>query len=157
MSAKNFAMKKAYILLSVIFLMLVVGFWLSFSFINSSYTSRTLSDTYTYLQAKIIADNAKELSKYFLYQAKKDGKQCLNSIIFSYPSINDRVKIDYFYAFAKCKNDHLVEINKDANLSKDGIIIVSVSVVLNQNSSVNEEIVVQKNLRLLAKENFWKP
>lgn len=150
-------MKRAYILLSVIFVVTMVGLWLSASFTSSSYAARILTDTYAYLQARILAQNSKNLAKYFLYLAKKEGKQCLNSITFSYPGPNDKVRMDYFYTIAECKNHQLQKINPDANLSKDGVIIVSVGVALRQNLSVNEEIFVQKTLRLLAKESFWKP
>lgn len=150
-------MKKAYILLSVMFLVALVSFWFSLSLTTSSYTPRILSDTQDYLQARILAHNSKELAKYFLYKAKKDGKECLNSITLSYPSHEDKIRIDYFYALAECKNYKLHQINNDANLSKDGVITISVNIALHQNNAVNEEILVHKNLRLLARENFWKP
>lgn len=148
-------MKKAYILLSVIFLTTFIAFWISLSFTFSSYTPRFLRDTFYYIEANILAQNAKELAKYFLYEAKNQGKQCLNSITLHYPKADDRINIEYFYPIAECKNFKILSLNKDANLSKDGLIIAYVSIALNTDSKVNDEIFVNKKVLLWTKENFW--
>ncbi|MCR2062664.1 hypothetical protein [Campylobacter helveticus] len=149
-------MKKAYILLGVIFLVIFVGFLLSVGLNISSYTPRFLKDSYAYIQAKILSFNAKELAKYALFQAKKEGFECLNFINFSYPSAANKIKIEYFYTIAECQNNRLVNLNPDANLSKHGVIVVNISVAY-QNEAVNEEIFINEKLRLIAKEEFWKP
>ncbi|MBS4236106.1 hypothetical protein [Campylobacter vulpis] len=150
-------MKKAYVLLGVVFLTLFVGFSISVGLNISSYTPRFLKDSYAYTQAKILRTNTKELAKYALFQAKKEGFECLNSISFSYPNVKDKIKFEYFYAFAECQNGRLININSDANLSKDGVIIVNISVFSKLNEGVNEENFINEKLRLVAKENFWTP
>ncbi|ELH3500297.1 hypothetical protein RPZ72_001378 [Campylobacter upsaliensis] len=150
-------MKKAYVLFGVVFLTLFVGFLMSVGLNISSYTPRFLKDNYAYTQAQILRSNAKELAKYALFQAKKEGFECLNSISFSYPSVKDKIKLEYFYAFAECQKGRLINVNPDVNLSKDGVIIVNISVFSKLNEGVNEEILINEKLRLVAKENFWMP
>ncbi len=150
-------MKKAYVLLSVVFLVILLGFYIHLNLNLSSYASRTLKDTHLYLQAKILAHSAKELAKYFLYEAKKQNKECLNFVSFNYPSAQDTVRIDYFYPIAVCENFKLKQINKDANLCKDGIIIANISVRLNAHKGVNEEIFINQKAFIHAKKEFYEP
>ncbi len=150
-------MKKAYVLLGVLFLVFLIAFYLQLNFNISSYASRTLKDTRLYLQAKILAQNAKELAKYFLYEAKKQNKECLNSISFNYPSTRDSVNIAYFYPVASCENFKLTQINKDANLSKDGVILVNISISLNAQKGVNDEIFINEKAFIYPKQEFYEP
>ncbi|TKX31734.1 hypothetical protein [Campylobacter estrildidarum] len=146
-------MKKAYILITLVFLISFLGFWLSLNTTISSYTPRFIRDSYYYLQAQILIDE--KLAKYLLYKAKLENKECLNSITLNYPNPNDKIKIDYYYPIAQCQNFKLVSINQDANLSKDGVIIVHISVALNSQKGVNDEILINKTFILQAKESFW--
>lgn len=157
LTKKALSVKKAYILLNVVFLILLLGFYLGFNLNLSSYAPRLLKDTHLYLQAKILAHDSKELAKYFLYRAKKENKECLNSVSFHYPKSDDTIRIDYFYAIATCENFKFTELNKDANLSKDGVIIANISVALNSNKGVNEEIFINQKSFIYPKENFYKP
>lgn len=95
-------MKRAYILLSLVFLISALGIWLSLNITTSSYIPRFVKDAYYYLQAQILADE--KLVKYLLYQAKLDGKECLDSITLHYPNLNDKIKIQYHYPIAQCKS-----------------------------------------------------
>lgn len=146
-------MKKAYVLLSTIVILTLLAFLMSFSFSLASYVPRAIKDSYFYIRANIIAQNSKELSKYLLYKAKQEGKECLASTSFSYNK--NIIKIEYFYALTECKNFKFGEFNQDANLSKGGVIIVNVSVYA-PNDFVNEEIFVSKKFYLYPKENFWQ-
>lgn len=149
-------MKKAYILLSVVFLIISLGFYILLNLNLSSYAPRVLKDTHLYLQAKILARSSEELAKYFLYKAKEENKECLNSVSFNYPSLKDTIRIDYLYPIATCENFELRWINPDANLSKDGVIVVNISVALNSHGEVNEEIFINQKTFIYTKESFWK-
>jgi len=155
MLGKNFIMKKAYILISVVILITMIGFFMSFQLNNSSYNQRILTDTYHYLQARILARSSKELAKFFLYAAKNEGKECLNFISFNYPKANDTIRFDYLYPLGECENFRFKNLNQDANLSKDGVIIVNISIALNSNKNVNEEIFVNQKFFINTKEAFW--
>lgn len=147
-------MKKAYILLSVIILTTFIALWISLNLNISAYTPRAFLDTYDYLQAKIYTHDAKELAKYFLYKAKEENKECLE-----YAQIEHEkavLRVDYLYPIAECENFKLKNINPDANLSKDGIIILNISVAINSNTHVNEEIFINKKSFLQTRESFWK-
>lgn len=146
-------MKKAYILITLIFLISFLGFWLSLNTTLLSYIPRFIRDTYYYLQAQILID--KKLAKYLLYKAKLEDKECLNSIVLNYPNLNDRIQITYHYPIAQCENFKLISINQDANLSKNGIIIAHINVALNSQKGVNDEILINKSFILRTKENFW--
>lgn len=146
-------MKKAYILITLIVLISFLGFWLSLNTTLLSYTPRFIRDTYYYLQAQILIDE--KLAKYLLYKAKLENKECLNSITLNYPNPNDQIQITYYYPIAKCEDFKLISINQDANLSKDGIIIAHISVALNSQKGVNDEILINKTFILHTKENFW--
>ncbi|MCX2682923.1 hypothetical protein OQH60_03475 [Campylobacter sp. MIT 21-1685] len=148
-------MKKAYILLSVIFFTILISFCINFNFILSNYSPRFVRDTFYYLKANILIQNAKELAQYLLYEAKNQGKECLNSITLNYPKTNDRLNIEYFYPIAECKNFKITALNTDANVSKDGLVIAYVSIALNQNTNVNDEIFLNKRVLLWTKEDFW--
>lgn len=158
MSAKEaLSMKKAYILLSTIFLIIFLGFYIALNLHLSSYVPRLIKDTHLYLQARILAHSSKEFAKYFLYEAKKENKECLNFVSFNYPTLEDTIRIDYFYPLGMCENFKLKQINTDANLSKDGIIIANISVALNSNKGVNEEIFINQKVFIYPKENFYEP
>ncbi|EKF2455025.1 hypothetical protein ACMF7L_001223, partial [Campylobacter jejuni] len=45
--------------------------------------------------------------------------------------------------------------NPDANLSKDGVIIAHISITLNRDKNVNDEILLTKSIIIYPKENFW--
>ncbi|EGQ5349937.1 hypothetical protein I4J68_000324 [Campylobacter coli] len=98
-------MKRAYILLSLVFLISALGIWVSLNITTSSYIPRFVKDAYYYLQAQILADEK--------------------------------------------------AINKDANLSQDGIIIAHMSIALNTQKNVNDEILINKTFILHTKESFW--
>lgn len=44
--------------------------------------------------------------------------------------------------------------NPDANLSKDGVIIAHISIALNRDKNVNDEILLTKSIIIYPKENF---
>ncbi|TEY03533.1 hypothetical protein [Campylobacter sp. US33a] len=144
-------MKKAYALLASISLLIVFIFFISLSLQMSSYYPRQIKDLYLYIQANILATNAKELAKYFLYIAKKQNKECLERVEFNYPNAQSIIRIDYFYSVATCKNYSLAPINQDINLSKDNVINVNISIYLNKDKEVNEEIFINKKLILFPK------
>ncbi|MPV78280.1 hypothetical protein [Campylobacter hepaticus] len=146
-------MKKAYILFWTIFLILLISLWMSLSLNISNYTPKIIQDSYYFLQAQILSQNAIEFSKYFLYKAKEENKECLNDIHFNYAKA--LIKIKYFYPLSECINFKFSHFNKDANLSKDGIIIAHISIALNSNKNVNDEIILTKDIILYPKENFW--
>lgn len=77
-------MKKAYILIWTVFLILLISLWMSLNLNISNYTPKMIQDTYYYLQAQILSHNTKEFSKYFLYKAKQENKKCLDKITFNY-------------------------------------------------------------------------
>lgn len=56
-------MKKAYVLIWTIFLILLISLWMSLT-LN---TPKIIQDSYYYLQAQILSHNATQFSKYFLY------------------------------------------------------------------------------------------
>ncbi|EAI3303464.1 hypothetical protein OHY37_000397, partial [Campylobacter jejuni] len=60
-------MKKAYVLIWTIFLILLISLWMSLTLNISSYTPKIIQDSYYYLQAQILSHNATQFSKYFLY------------------------------------------------------------------------------------------
>lgn len=41
------------------------------------------------------------------------------------------------------------------NLSKDGVIIAHISIALNRDKNVNDEILLTKSIIIYPKENFW--
>ncbi|HEE0025827.1 TPA: hypothetical protein R6S78_001802, partial [Campylobacter jejuni] len=112
-------MKKAYVLIWTIFLILLISLWMSLTLNISSYTPKIIQDSYHYLQAQILSHNATQFSKYFLYQAKQENKECLDNIYFNYTKA--LIKIKYFYPIAQCVNFKFSNFNPDANLSKDGV------------------------------------
>ena len=146
-------MKKAFVLIWLIFLIILLGTGISLSLNNTSYIPKLIKHSYDYLQAQILIHNAKEFSKYFLYQAKKENKQCLNAIHFNYAQA--LIKIKYFYPLAQCKDFQFSTFNKDANLSRDGLILVHISIALSNDKNVNDATILTKNLLLYPKENFW--
>ncbi len=147
-------MKKAYILAISLLLLVFVSFFVVINLQISSYTPRFVRDLQLYTQAQILARGGKDFAKYFLMQAKKQGAQCLNFAHFHYPSAKDSIRIDFFYPLAQCENGRLIHANTDANLSKDNIIIINISVLLNADSAVNEEIFVNNKAFLYPNEEF---
>ncbi|HEC1780433.1 TPA: hypothetical protein R1725_001571 [Campylobacter lari] len=89
--------------------------------------------------------DAKELSKYFLYQAYLEGKECLKEYNFEYNNI--KIRIDYTYPLGECKGYKL--ITNDTNAKS--IIAVNISVLLNDNKAVNEEVFLQKSFFVYPK------
>ena len=147
-------MKKAYILLTSLLLLVLVSFFAVFSLQISSYVPRQVKDLSLYVQAQLLARNSLNLAKYFLVQAKKQGKECLNFSQFHYPKDKDLIRIDYFYPLRQCENGRLIHTNADVNLSKDNVIIVNIGVLLNADKGVNEEIFVNKKELLYPNEDF---
>lgn len=74
----------------------------------SSYTPKIIQDSYYYLQAQILSHNATQFSKYFLYQAKQENKECLDNIYFNYTKA--LIKIKYFYPIAQCVNFKIFQL-----------------------------------------------
>ncbi|ECP8638143.1 hypothetical protein NF804_000255 [Campylobacter jejuni] len=146
-------MKKAYVLIWTIFLILLISLWMSLTLNISSYTPKIIQDSYYYLQAQILSHNATQFSKYFLYQAKQENKECLDNIYFNYTKA--LIKIKYFYPIAQCVNFKFSNFNPDANLSKDGVIIAHISIALNRDKNVNDEILLTKSIIIYPKEIFW--
>lgn len=130
-------MKRAYVLLMSLILLVCVSFFVVMNLQISSYTPRLIKDLSLYIQAQILAQNSKELAKYFLTQAQKQGKDCLKFVQFHYPKPSDTIRIDYFYPLQECAN-------LDLNSSKENPVIINISVLLNANNAVNEEIFVNK-------------
>lgn len=155
LTEKALPMKRAYILLSVVSLITLLGFYITLNLNLSSYAPRTLKDTRLYLQAKTLARSSRELAKYLLYKAKERNKECLNSVGFNYPNPKDIVKIDYFYPIGICEDFKLKQTNPDANLSKDGLIIANISIALNPNKGVNEGIFINQKAFIYTREEFW--
>lgn len=147
-------MKKAYILAMSVPLLVSISFFVVANLRLSSYAPRFVRDLSLYTQAQILASKGKEFAKYFLVEAKKQGAECLNFARFHYPSAKDSVRIDYFYPLRECENGRFTHTNADANLSKDNIIIINISVLLNADSAVNEEIFVNKKAFLYPNEEF---
>ncbi|EAH6212801.1 hypothetical protein CV320_01250, partial [Campylobacter jejuni] len=78
---------------------------------------------------------------------------CLDNIYFNYTKA--LIKIKYFYPIAQCVNFKFSNFNPDANLSKDGVIIAHISIALNRDKNVNDEILLTKSIIIYPKENFW--
>lgn len=137
-------MKKAMILpLALIFFVIISFICLNFLRF-SAHTPNFVKNMHSYSQTQILRKNAKELAKYLLFVAKNQGKDCLESLSLNYPKADDIAKFEFFYPLAKCENFTLTELNHDANLSKDKLIIVHFSHLLHANSlnerGVNDEI-----------------
>ncbi len=130
-------MKRGYILVMSLLLLVFVSFFVVFWLRLSSYTPRHIRDLSLYTQAQILAHDSVNLAKHFLSEAKKQGKDCLTFAQFNYPQSADIVRIDYFYPLQECVNSHFAHANKDANLSKDNAIIINISVLLNAGGAVN--------------------
>lgn len=147
-------MKRGFILLMSLLLLVFVSLFVVLNLQISSYTPRHIRDLSLYTQAQILASNSLNLAKHFLIEAKKQGKECLNYAQFHYPKPKDIVRIDYFYPLQECENFRFIGTNADANLSKENIIIINISVLLNADSAVNEEIFVNKKAFIYPNENF---
>lgn len=147
-------MKKAYILVMSLILLVFVSFFVVFNLQISSFVPRYIKDLSLYMQAEILSKDFKELAKYVLVEAKKQGKECLNFVELNYPKQKDIIRVDYFYPLRECVNSRFIHTNKDANLSKDNIIIINISVLLNADNGVNEEIFVNKKAFIYPNENF---
>lgn len=141
-------MKRAYVLLMSLILLVCVSFFVVMNLQISSYTPRLIKDLSLYIQAQILAQDSKELAKYFLTQAQKQGKDCLNFVQFHYPKPNDTIRIDYFYPLQECVNLRFVDLNS----SKENFAIINISVLLNADNAVNEEIFVNKKALIRLNE-----
>ena len=64
------------------------------------------------------------------------------------------MRIDYFYPLQECENGRLTHTNADANLSKDNVIILNISILLNAGEAVNDEIFINKKAYIYPNENF---
>ena len=147
-------MKRGFVLLMSLILLVFVSFVAVLSLQISSYAPRQIKDLRLYTQAQILAHNSVDLAKYLLVKAKAQGQECLNFTQFHYPSAKDSVRIDYFYPLQECENGRLIHTKADVNLSKDNVIIVNISVLLNADKGVNEEIFVNKKELLYPNEDF---
>lgn len=147
-------MKRGFVLLMSLILLVFVSFVAVLSLQISSYSPRQIKDLRLYTQGQILAHNSVDLAKYLLVKAKAQGQECLNFTQFHYPSAKDSVRIDYFYPLQECENGRLIHTNADVNLSKDNVIIVNISVLLNADKGVNEEIFVNKKELLYPNEDF---
>ena len=147
-------MKRGFILLMSLLLLVFISFFVVLNLQISSYTPRHIRDLSLYTQAQTLAQNSLNLAKYFLLEAKKQGKECLDYAEFHYPKPKDTIRIDYFYPLQECENGRFTHTNTDANLSKNNAIIINISVLLNADSSVNEEIFVNRKEVLYPNEDF---
>lgn len=145
-------MKKGFLLFVCIITLIFVSFFTLFAVNKSAYIPKHIKNVFLYTQAKILSENSKELAKYFLYEAKSQGKQCIDKVKFKYE--NAQILIQYLYPLRECINFSFTDTNKDANLSKDNIIISNISVLLNEGSGVNEEIFINENIFLYPDDNF---
>ena len=118
-------MKKSYILFSSFLISL--SFMSLFVFLSfyTSYIPRYSNDVYKYTQAKILLNDTKELSKYFLYLSIQKNEKEPKNINFKYPNDNTIINIDYFYP-------------------KDKKYAIINSSVFIKNYNVNEEIYLNK-------------
>lgn len=121
--------KNAYILPFALFALSFLSFLILIKLELSSYTPRFNKDLKTYLQAEILSFQAKDLAKYLLTEAKNQGKECLNYTNLNYPRAWDIMEFEFFYPLAECENFKLKNLNKDANLSQQNIIAVSVNIL----------------------------
>ena len=147
-------MKRGFVLLMSLILLVFVSFVAVLSLQISSYTPRQIKDLRLYTQAQILAHNSVELAQYLLVKAKAQGQECLNFTQFHYPSAKDSVRIDYFYPLQECENGRLTHTNADTNLSKDNVIILNISILLNAGKAVNDEIFINKKAYIYPNENF---
>ncbi|ECW8953913.1 hypothetical protein F5R70_00425 [Campylobacter lari] len=138
-------MKKSFAMVYTISFILFISFVMTFVIKISSYSPRIMKDLTLYTQGKILLHDAKELSKYFLHQAYLEGKECLNEYNFEYNNI--KIRIDYAYPLGECKGYKLIA--NDANAKS--IIAVNISVLLNDNKAVNEEVFLQKSFFVYPK------
>ncbi|OCX42263.1 hypothetical protein A7X81_03475 [Campylobacter ornithocola] len=138
-------MKKSFAMIYTIFFILFISFVLIFIVKIASYSPRIIKDLALYTQGKILLHDTKELSKYFLYQAFLEDKECLNEYNFEYNSI--KIRIDYAYPLGECKNYKLVA--NYANVKS--IVAVNISVLLNSDKAVNEEVFLQKSFFIYPK------
>lgn len=147
-------MRRAYILLLSLILLIFVSFVVVFNIDKSSYLPKYLKNTFLYIQAKSLAKDSVELAKYFLYEAKRMNLECLDTVELNYPSKDDVILLQYFYPLRECKNNKFTYTNQDANLSKDNIIVVNISVLLKPILGVNEEVFVNKKAFLYPNKDF---
>ncbi|WP_291952874.1 hypothetical protein [Campylobacter sp.] len=143
-------MKKSFVMVYVVFLIMSIAFLSLFVVKISSYSSRIMKDFILYTQGKILLYDSKEMSKYFLYEARKEGKECLKNINFTYN--NAIMRLDYVYPLAECIDEKIISSYKQAN----SIIAVNASVLLNSNKEVNEEIFLQKSFFIYPKFDKYK-
>ncbi|MBX2078150.1 hypothetical protein I9T54_01165 [Campylobacter peloridis] len=138
-------MKKSFIMFYTIFFILFISFLCFFIIKLSSYPPRIIKDFAFYTQAKILLHNSKELSKYFLYQAYNEKKECIETIYFQYA--NSKIRLDFVYPLGECKNAKF-KANYDNAMS---IVAVNASVLINDNKGVNEEIFLQRSFFIYPK------
>ncbi|WP_279176681.1 hypothetical protein [Campylobacter insulaenigrae] len=143
-------MKKSFVMIYVVFLVIFISFLSMFIVKTLSYSSRIMKDYIFYTQGKILLYDFKEISKYFLYEAKKEGKECLENLKLNYNGI--LISIDYIYPLAKCINEKVISNYQQA----DSIIAVNIGILLNTDKGVNEEIFLQKSFFIYPKFDKYK-
>lgn len=143
-------MKKSFAMIYTIFLIIFVSFMVLFAIKIASYPPRIMKDLIFYIRGEIILFDAVELSKYFLYEARTQDKECLDEIKFKYNQAV--VKIDYVYPLAKCDNEKIITDYENPN----SIIAINVSVLLNANQGVNEEVFLQKSFFIYPKFDEYR-
>lgn len=169
-------MKKAYILIASLVLLVFLSAFMLANIHISSYAPRFAKDMKLYTQAEILGDDAPALARYFLSEAKKQGKDCLEFVEFNYPQTPfsqalpsksskktagaldaskgaNVLRFDFFYPLKSCENGLFVGKNADTNLSANAVVLVNFSVLLNANTAVNEEIFLNRKFVLYETEN----
>lgn len=137
-------MKKGFILLASLFLSTSVALIACLALYISDYNPRLIRDLQASVQASILQDDLVELSKYFLYEARKKGLACIRQIRFSYPNKDDIISLDYVYPLGSCDDfGRLRALYK--NISPLKIVMLNSSVSLRTDYGVNEGIFKQKS------------
>ena len=170
-------MKKAYILVASLALLVFLSVFMLANIHISSYAPRFAKDMKLYTQAEILGDDAPALARYFLQVAKNQGKDCLSFVEFNYPqapfsqgvsSKNTKkstttstldtskganvLRFDFFYPLKTCENGLLRGTNADTNLSANAVVLVNFSALLNANTAVNEEVFLNRKFVLYETE-----
>lgn len=157
-------MKRGFILVASLLVLMIASLIGSLSLHILNYKPRQYRDLKAYVQASILSDDIKELSKYLLYLARQKGN-CLSQIRLNYPGPKDLISIDYVYPLASCENGHLITQYKDPMQ----IIMVNSSVRLQDDLdskdksfdfAVNESVFLQKSFFIYTNfkdSNISKP
>lgn len=138
-------MKKGFILLTTLFLVVFVSFLASLSLHISSYQPRTLRDLKSFVQASLLLDESYELSKYLL-SLLKNKDECLGNVELT-PFKGVKLYLSFIYPQADCINGYLSHHDKPLE-----VIMVNASVGILQNKpndkkpkyAVNESVFLRK-------------